>query len=521
MPRDKGFYIGLMFDRAAAAHGSAPVVLDVPLQVAPDGGTRWTVAGLAGLVRELAGRLRAAGVRRGERVAVYKTNNFDIALLAAAAQRIGAVPALLSPTLDGVTATRLLERLERPWLLIDADHLTTSGVDPSAARRVLLTAGVPGPGHEGPDVEALRDHAPVPLNGVKVVGPHEPAFISHTSGTTGLPKLVVQTPSALWQRLRLQKVVASRTWKRESVALCVSFVHARFYSALNLGISYGNPLLVAVDADPAVIGPLFARHRPGVVETQPNTFVDWEVLARADGRPLANVRYYNATFDALHPRTVQTLLGASVRRSPKFFQLYGQSETGPVAGGWVSARGAADGGRSVGWPLPGIVRMRIVDDRGRPVKAGTVGHIEVRSRTRAVTYLGEDERFRRQLRDGWWDMGDLGFKDALGRLHLLDREVDRIDAVDSNLEVEDTLMDRLPELREIVVVPSESGRPLPVVCTRDDAPLDPQRWRAAIAGLPAMEDVRQIPFDQVPRTATWKVRRPELVRMLAGGGVHG
>ncbi|GAB2585283.1 AMP-binding protein [Streptomyces capparidis] len=518
MPRDKGFYIGLMFDEAAAAHGSAPVVLDTPLQVAPGGGTRWTVGGLADLVRDLAGRLVAAGVARGDHVAVYKTNNFDIALLAAAAQRVGAVPALLSPMLDGPTATRLLERLDRPWLLTDADHLAATGVDPSPARGVLLGAGEA----TGPRTAALGALRPAPLTGTGVVRPHEPAFISHTSGTTGLPKLVVQTPDALWRRLRVQRIVASRTWKRESVALCVSFVHARFYSALYLGISYGNPLLVAVDASPGSIGPLFARHRPGVVETQPNTFVDWEELAAAEGRPLANVRYYNATFDALHPRTVRTLLGASDRRSPKFFQLYGQSETGPVAGGWTTLRGVKSGaGRGVGRPLPGVVRMRVVDDDGRPVRRGAVGHIEVRSRTLARTYLGEDERFRRQLHDNWWRMGDMGFRDALGRLHLLDREVDRIDAVDSNLRVEDELMARLPELREIVLVPSGGGRPVPVVCTRDDAPLDPVRWKAALAGLPEMEEVRQLPFDRVPRTATWKVRRPELARLLAEDGARG
>ncbi|MFF2923669.1 class I adenylate-forming enzyme family protein [Streptomyces celluloflavus] len=516
MSGGKGFYIGVMFDKAARTHASAPVVLDTPLQVAPEGGTHWTVGALARLVRELAGRLVSAGVRHGDRVALYKTNNFDIALLAAAVQRVGAVPALLSPTLDGQTAARLLERLERPWLLIDTPHLKARGLDTSAARRVLLTAG---PAVAGDRV--LGAQAVASLAGTYRARPDEPAFISHTSGTTGVPKLVVQTPDALWQRLRLQQVVASRTWRREPVALCVSFVHARFYSALSLGLAYGNPLLVAVDADPAVIGPLFARHRPGVVETQPNTFVDWEVLAGAAGGPLANVRYYNATFDALHPRTVRTLLGASERRSPKFFQLYGQSETGPVAGGWVTARGAAEGGgRSVGWPLPGIVRMRIVDDGGRPVRSGTVGHIEVRSRTRALTYLGEDERFRRQLHDGWWAMGDLGFKDALGRLHLLDRGVDQVEAVDSSLRVEDTLMARLPELREIVIVGWGGGRPVPVACTRDDAPLDPVRWQRAVAGLPAMEAVRQLPFDRVPRTATWKVRRAELVRLLTEDGGH-
>ncbi|MGD9484807.1 class I adenylate-forming enzyme family protein [Streptomyces sp. TRM70308] len=517
MPSAKGFYIGLMFDRAAARHPAAPVVLDTPLQLSPEDGTTVTADRLAELVRQTAGRLVSAGVRRGDRVAVYKTNNFDIALVSAAVQRIGAVPALFSPMLPGETASGLLKRLESPWLLTDAEHYTASGVDGTVAHRTLLVAG-----DELPGTEALSRHPDAGLRGTSVPAVHAPAFISHTSGTTGLPKLVVQTPDALHERLRLQKQVASWVWRRETVALCVSFVHARFYSALDLGMSFGNPLLVAVDGSPETIGPLFARYRPGAVETQPNTFIDWETLAGAAGRPLSSVRCYSATFDAVHPRTIQTLLGASVRRSPKFIQLYGQTETGPVAGRFYTARGAAAmDGRCVGWPLPGVIRMRITDDEGRRVKPGTVGHIEIKSRTRAVTYLQEDARFARQRNGSWWRMGDLGYLDRLGRLHMLDREIDAFEGVGSNLEIEDTLMDRLPELREVVVLGGLGVRPVPVVCTRDDAPLDAERWQLAVSGLPALAEVVQMPFDEVPRTSTWKVQRPDLIAMLQKDGARG
>ncbi|WP_034092080.1 class I adenylate-forming enzyme family protein [Streptacidiphilus albus] len=517
MPGPKGFYIGLMFDRAAARHGRAPVFLDRPLDLAPGEGTRLTVGRLAALVRETAGRLISAGVLPGDHVAVYKCDNFDIALLAAAVQRVGAVPALLSPQLEGAVAARLLGRLERPWLVTDGRKLALAGFSPSAARQVLVVAGQPPAAGR-----ALGGLAVASLGGVRVPGVHEPAFISHTSGTTGVPKLVVQSPDALWQRLRLQKLVAAATWRRETVALCVSFVHARFYSALDLGLSHGRPLLVAVDGSPQSIGPLFAEHRPGAVETQPNVYIDWEELAGYDGRPLSSVRYFSATFDAMHPRTVQTLLNASARRRPAFIQLYGQSETGPVTGTWYRRRDLDRlDGRRVGRGLPGVTRLRIVGEDGVPVAAGTTGHIEVSSRTRALTYLGEDPRFRANLNGRWWRMGDMGFKDSLGRVHLLDREIDRVEDLDSGLRLEDDLMERLPELREVVIVAGADGVAVPVVCTRGDAALDAARWRRATAGMPALGPVRQLPFDQVPRTSTWKVRRPELIALLEAGDAAG
>ncbi len=511
----RGFYIGLMFEEAAAVHGNSPVVLDQPLQLAPAEGTTVTVGRLAALVRRLSAQLHAAGIRPQDRVVIFKTNNFDIALLAAAAQWIGAVPALLSPMLPGDTVSQLLRRLEQPWLITDRAMLDRETIDLDAARTVLLSAGEALLGTQVlPDVDGL----PEPVAAVPAI--HQPAFISHTSGTTGLPKLAIQTPSALWYRLRVQKLVASRTWRKETVALCISFVHARFYSALYMGISYGNPLVVAIDPSPAAIGGLFREHRPGVVETQPNTFVSWEELAGAPGAPLSSVRYYSATFDAIHPRTVQTLLGASKRPRPKFFQLYGQTETGPVTGNWISQRKAASvDGRCVGWALPGTIRLRIVDDDGTPLLRGEVGHIEVRSRTRATDYLGESDRFAAQLHDGWWRMGDTGTKDRIGRVHLLDREIDRLEDTDSNLEIEDELMSLLPELREIVIVAGDHGQPVPVVCTRGDLPLDNARWKKAIAGRPGLGAPRQLRFDQLPMTATWKIRRPELVQLLQGGGL--
>jgi acyl-coenzyme A synthetase/AMP-(fatty) acid ligase len=518
MADNKGFYIGSMFDHAAARHASAPVILDTPLQISLHDGCRTTIGRLAEIVRELSSRLAVAGVRRGNHVAVYKSNNFDIALLAAAIQRIGAVPVLLSPVLPGSTATQLIRRLDESWLLTDAEKLRSPGMDGSAAQHVLLVAG-----DEEPGTESLSRYGAAPPVAPSLPGPHDPGLITHTSGTTGLPKLVVQTPNALYHRLRLQRLVGWLEWRHEIVALCLTFVHARFYSALELGMSYGNPLLVAVDSTPENIGRFFASHRPGAVETQPNNFIDWETLAQADSRPLSSIRCYNATFDAMHPRTIHVLLAASDRRKPKFIQIYGQTETGPVAARIHTLRHAMDAdGRCVGWPLPGVIRMRITDDQGHPVKPGHAGHIEIRSRTRAVTYLREEARFAEQHNGHWWRMGDVGFMDRYRRLHLLDREIDSIDLIDSNLRVEDTLLERLPELREVVIIGSPDGNhPIPVVCTRKDEPLNPRRWQTALSGLPPMSAVVQLPFDRVPRTSTWKVQRRELVKLLSEDGISG
>jgi long-chain acyl-CoA synthetase len=72
----------------------------------------------------------------------------------------------------------------------------------------------------------------------------------------------------------------------------------------------------------------------------------------------------------------------------------------------------------------------------------------------------------------------------------------------------------MDELREVAIVEGTDGDALPVVCTRGERPLDMRRWRDATRCLDPMADPVQLPFDAVPRTSTWKVRRAELVRLL-------
>nr|WP_042191496.1 AMP-binding protein [Kibdelosporangium sp. MJ126-NF4]CEL20120.1 long-chain acyl-CoA synthetase [Kibdelosporangium sp. MJ126-NF4]CTQ97344.1 long-chain acyl-CoA synthetase [Kibdelosporangium sp. MJ126-NF4] len=511
--RDKTFEIGRMFGDAAERNGTVRIHLDQPLQLEPSRGTETSVGELADLVTELSARLWAAGVRPSERVAIYKTNNFDIALLACAVSRIGAVPALLSPALPPHIAMELVRRLDKPWLLTDADKIDSSfgGAAPvEAAHRVLLTAG-----REVTGTTALSGYAGAARREPVRLHPRQPALITHSSGTTGVPKLAVHCGDSLWHRLLPQKLMAWPIRGKETAALCMTFVHSRFYNALRVFLDYGNPMVIAADHDPERIGRLFARTRPGYVETHPNTYIDWEELVDAPLAPLGNVRCFGGTFDAMHPRTIQRMLSASNRWSPIFLQLYGQSETGPVCARYFTRRGAGKGdARFIGIPLPGFVRLRVTGHDGRPVRRGEVGHLEVKIRSRILTYLGEPDRYAEQVRGRWWRMGDMGSKGRGGRVFLMDREVDQIDSMDSNLRAEDILMSRLDELREIAIVAGSSGMPVPVVCTKGERPLDPARWRLATQDLPPMDDPVWLPFDEVPRTSTWKVQRPELIRLL-------
>ena len=510
---NRGLRLGSLFEQAARHHPANVVIFDHDLEALPDVGRRTTVAELADAVDALAARLWAGGVRPGQRVVVHKSDGFDIMLLACATARIGGVPVLLSPTLDGATVAQLVRRVGRPHLVTDEVKLTKDLPDTIIAEteRVLLVSG------SHPDATELRQFTDAPRVPAASVDPTLPALITHTSGTTGLPKLAVHTARSLQARYRPQiSVVTPVLRRRETVAIHVSFVHSRLVTALAIALNRGFPMLVLADSDPRHVGDLFARYRPGILEAHPNSFMGWEELAGDPRRPLANVMLFSSTFDAIHPRTVHRMLRASQRRFPLFGQLYGQSEVGPtVVRAFTRRRRIDDDGRCVGMPFPGMTGVRVVSRNGERPSADSPGYIEVRSDGRAVTYLGEQERYDEQVHDGWWRMGDVGYRTRWGCLHLLDREVDLIEGFGSTLAVEDALFGRLDEIAEIIVLPGPDGRAVPVVCTKNDRPLDPRAWKRATADLPPMADPVQWRLADLPQTATTKIKRLELARLLA------
>jgi acyl-coenzyme A synthetase/AMP-(fatty) acid ligase len=509
--RERGLHLGVVAETAAARHGSNTLTFDHDLDALPRAGRRLTVSELAFHVADLANRLSAAGVRPGEHVAIHKAANFDVWILATAVSRAGAVPVLLSPGLDAPTVGALLGRLGTPHLLTDGHKLDALAGLPLAdlTKRVIIVAG------ERPGTVSLGELAASPRVEPVFRKPDEPAMITHTSGTTGLPKLVVHTARTMRVRLRPQRWLLTTVRRRETVAIHISFVHSRMFAAMALALAKGMPILLVNNAAPDSVADLFAEHRPGFIEALPNSFLDWEGLTGDPRRPFASVKYFSSTFDAIHPRTISRLLAASARRRPLFFQIYGQSEVGPAVGR-PYFRGSAHraDGRCVGFPLPGCAKMRVVSRDGRPVSETNPGYIEIKWDGLAHDYFAERERYEANMTDGWWRTGDVGYRTRRGCLHMLDREVDMIDGVRSSLEIEDLVLGTLEELTELVLVPGPRSEPIPVICTSEDQPLDRNRWRAAVAGFPQLAEPIQIPQADLPRTATLKVRRIELSRRL-------
>lgn len=516
--------IGEMFELAAARHPERPIVTDRPPDIDPTAPTTSSYAGWAQRVVDASAWLHAAGVGPGERVAVLKANHGDLLVLACAAARIGAIPALLAWTHAPDAAATLLERLDRPLLVTDRARLDSCGLDAERRRRLTSRTIVVDAPSSGDGVLALDDlrggAAPPPA----YRRPDETMVIGHTSGTTGVPKLVQHSA----ETIRKLSLIETEPWPVVGIhtgdcwALCNPYSHVRFTSMLTAVTTICPKLVLLSEPDAEDARRILAEHRPTIVEAPPNAYLYWEPMAAAAPSPFASVRMYANTFDAIHVRTVRTFLHASDRRLPIWVQGWGQSEAGPVTIAIYTRRSVRRSRKrpatqNVGFPMPYMTKVRVVDRKTfEPLPRGRPGIVEVRQRGRFLGYVGEDDRFDRKDRDGWWNMGDVAIKTRAGSLRLVDREVDRLEGA-SAIELEDVLLDRLPELAEVVVLAVRGGAPAPVVATAGDVPLDRERWAAATRGMPPLADPVQMPWDDIPRTATWKVRRTVLRELVRPG----
>ena len=124
----------------------------------------------------------------------------------------------------------------------------------------------------------------------------------------------------------------------------------------------------------------------------------------------------------------------------RLFNFYGQTEMGPLATVLKPAdqvRKAGSAGRAAL-----NVETLVVDEAGRPQRAGEIGEIVHRSPHAMLGYWADPERTAQAFAGGWFHSGDLGMLDAEGYLTVVDRKKDMIKTGGENVasrEVEEVL----------------------------------------------------------------------------------
>jgi long-chain acyl-CoA synthetase len=452
-------------DRAARMYGTrplftcdTPVRWDVPAfaERYPDA-TQWNASRILVTASFVAAMLtQVVGVKRGDRVAIFKENHFDIHLLHVSVVRAGGIAC----TVNGKFAAEHLE----PYLNnLDSRVLVS---DVATLRRVLRAGGSFGSvrtiviaGKKSEAVQAeLRESLDRGSQSVEIVwieealrtvadgssavlrGKDEPLYLVHSSGTTGFPKAVILKNGAQSHAVRgwLSYVHVSRTRDKGYMAVPNNHqaVILTFHGLLLLGVPVH--WTCAYDRDGfnpnTVMGELAAGGFTGFFGF-PITYTQ---LAQVDigAHDLRRMRFWASTADASHEAIQRRFvavggvfrgLGLPLNGSI-YLDAQGSSEVGTPSVLRYITRFTRHFGRRVGRPgsTPFGPRIRVVGENGREVTRGAAGRLEVKGKTVFPGYWNNQALTSAAFRDGWFFTGDVVRRARNGHLVQLDREVDVI-----------------------------------------------------------------------------------------------
>ena len=107
------------YKEAAEKTPDVAIILDETLPAFPELGLKGTYHSSHQAILTRAYQLASLGVKKGDKIIIYKSPKFDTYLLAVAASYLGAVPAMISYHFPHETIEVFVDRLEDPFILFD------------------------------------------------------------------------------------------------------------------------------------------------------------------------------------------------------------------------------------------------------------------------------------------------------------------------------------------------------------------------------------------------------------------
>jgi acyl-CoA synthetase (AMP-forming)/AMP-acid ligase II len=475
------------------------------------GGVRLSYRELVERVRRLGNVLIAAGLERGDRVAILSPNchTFLESYFAAAGADLVLVPVNTRLTardlafiLDDSGAQMLIAHPELRDLVAE-----------SAAENLLFT----GPEYEAALRSAEDGALPASAAGGDI------AQIYYTSGTTGTPKGVMLTHANVATHARAAisefRLTCADVWAHVAPLFHLADAWATFAVT-----AAGGRHVIVPRFDPSRVLATFREERvtlTNLIPTMLNSLVREEGAGDA---PYPSLRYVLSGGAPISPALVRRIMETF---STEYVQTYGLTETSPyltvsllderqrVLPEEERFRLASRTGRK----FEGV-ELRVVDENGREVEPDDleVGEILARGPTVTPGYWNRPEETAAAFADGWLRTGDLAVIDAEGFLNIVDRIKDVIITGGENVystEVEHALHEH-PSVQEVAVigVPDEHwGETVKAVVALsqgaepDEAALI-EFCRERLAGFKIPRAVEFV--DELPKTATGKIRKRSL-----------
>lgn len=515
----------------------------------------WTYRQLSAETNRFANALRAAGVRKGDRVAVFMSNNPEVFAVIQACYRVGAI---YSVSFAGFSPDALRDRLvdAQPRLVVVADGSPRRGK--TVPLKETLDAALEGVGSVEKVVVIPRMGLEVPMQagrdvfyadfvaGHSVHCPpealeaNEPGFIIYTSGTTSKPKGLMHSGIGF-----TVGAYANVKWalnlRPNDVYWCTADVGWLTFPIFALvgGLAHGATLVVYEGA-PDFPGPgrfyeMLGRYGVNKIFTAPTLL---RMLRRAGDGFIQNteqLELVSLVGEPLDPGTfywTQDVLGGG-----RAFvnNTYGQTETGTAWASSLVGLTATKPG-SCGHTLPGY-SPEVVDEQGLPVAAGGLGFMTLREPfpCLARTIWGDHQRYLDTYFSrfpGRFFSADAAAIDEDGQVWVTSRVDDVINVAGhriGTMELEAALTAH-PAVSEAAVVgmpdPIKGAVPLAFVILRaghsPSSTLEAELAEQIAGGIGGYaRPQRVIISSTLPRTRSGKIMRRLLRELMTEGQVKG
>ncbi len=416
----------------------------------------------AELVRLAAGGMAAAGVERGDRVAILSENRPEWAMTDWACLCSGVVGVPIYPTLSATQVAYILRdsgaRLAFVSSKEQAEKIRASAADLGRPIPVVSYDGEEGGATRWTDFLEEGRGSALARDAFRAAaleaGPHDLATVLYTSGTTGDPKGVMLTHNNIASNVRASESILAISSADNTISfLPLSHILQRmvdflfFWTGCRIGYPRSLDTLI-VDLkrlEPTVVVSvprIYEKIYNGVMDARglKKKLIDWAVgvadraadLRLAGGSPSGLLALQYAVADRLVFGKVKAAVGGRLRffvsgggpLAPalnRFFysigltilEGYGLTETSPVTN--VNTPDDFRIG-TVGKPIPGT-EIRIADD----------GEILIRGPQVMKGYWQNPEATAAAIdAEGWFATGDIGEIDDDGFLRITDRKKDLI-----------------------------------------------------------------------------------------------
>ena len=504
---------------AAAAQGMSIAYIAAPhperIAILSERGSR-SYAELNTRVNQLARSLRAAGLERGDGVALVSPNCIEFAEVFFATQRCGLRLTPVSWHLTPEEIAYIVADSRARALVIHARLAETAGPAGSVPDLVLkLSIGGALPGF-GDFETALADH-----DGDDIDGPSLGDVMLYTSGTTGRPKGVRRAlPDPERAVLGYKLLVAAfdfRAGEHDITLATGPLYHSGPINlCLSIPVNNGIPTFLMDQWDAEKMLRLIEEHQVT------HTFCVPTMFRRLLSLPQATRKSYDISklrfiIHGAAPTPVEDKRAIIEWFGPIVTEIYAATEG---MGSLVTSKEWLAHPGSVGRPSPD--NIRILGEDGSPVPAGETGTVYLLPAGGGdFEYQGDREKTAAAKRDGFFSVGDRGYLDDDGYLFLTGRSAELILSGGTNVypaEIDEVILAH-PQVRDAAAVgvdDDEWGEVVKAVVVPEpgadaDAALASSILEHCRKRLATIKLPRSVDFtDEIPRSEAGKLLRRKL-----------